>query len=161
MDFQEQHRHQENAQDSNMSASLYDTFGNATKYRVVEDTLVAFLEDATINFPLPEASSEILAELTKGISKTFDPSKVSMISSKLQKLGFKKPAAEAMTDVLMNVADAQGIDPLEYFNVNENTLNLTIDAYNAMNNLRPAGSRVGFVNPTKNNKSKVAGLIQP
>lgn len=144
-----------------MSASLYDTFGNATQYKVIEDTLVAYLEDATINFPLPEASSELLAELTKRANKTFDPSKVSMVSSKLQKLGFKKPAAKAMTDVLMNVADAQGIDPLEYFDVNENTLNLTVDAYKAMNNLRPAGSRVGFVNPTKNNRSKVAGLIQP
>ena len=144
-----------------MSASLYDTFGNATQYKVIEDTLVAYLEDATINFPLPEASSELLAELTKRANKTFDPSKVSMISSKLQKLGFKKPAAKAMTDDLMNVADAQGIDPLEYFDVNENTLNLTVDAYKAMNNLRPAGSRVGFVNPTKNNRSKVAGLIQP
>ena len=144
-----------------MSSSLYDTFGNTTKYKVVQDTLVAYLEDATINFPLPEASSELLAELTKQTRKTFDPAKLSMISSKLQKAGFKKPAAAAMTDVLMNVADAQGIDPLEYFEVNKNTLKLTVDAYNAMNQMRPAGSRIGFVRPTKNINSKVAGLIQP
>jgi hypothetical protein len=84
-----------------------------------------------------------------------------MVSSKLQKAGFKKATAVAMTDVLMNVAEAQGADPLDYFEVNKNTLKLTVDAYKAMNNLRPAGSRVGFVNPTKNNVSKVAGLIQP
>lgn len=144
-----------------MSSSLYDTFGNTTKYKVVQDTLVAYLEDATINFPLPEASSELLAELTKQNNKTFDPAKISMISSKLQKTGFKKPTAVAMTDVLLNVADAQGIDPLEYFEVNKNTLKLTVDAYNAMNKLRPVGSRIGFVSPTKNVKSKVAGLIQP
>jgi hypothetical protein len=144
-----------------MSSSLYDTFGNTTKYKVVQDTLVAYLEDATINFPLPEASSEILAELTKRENKTFDPAKLAMVSSKLQKAGFKKATAVAMTDVLMNVAEAQGADPLDYFEVNKNTLKLTVDAYKAMNNLRPAGSRVGFVNPTKNNVSKVAGLIQP
>lgn len=144
-----------------MSSSLYDRFGNTVEYKVVQDTLVAYLEDATIQFPLPEASSELLAELTQGIEKTFNPDKVNMIQSKLEKAGFKKPAARAMTDVLMKVADAQGVDPLEYFKVNENTLNLTIDAYNAMNQLRPAGSRVGIAVPTVNSKSKVADLIQP
>ena len=66
-----------------------------------------------------------------------------------------------MTEVLLTVADAQGIDPLEYFDVNENSLNLTVDAYNAMNSLRPIGSRVGIAVPTVNSKSRVAGLIQP
>ena len=144
-----------------MSSSLYDRFGNTVEYKVVKDTLVAYLKDATIEFPLPEASSELLAELTQDIKKTFNPDKVNMIHSKLEKAGFKKPAARAMTDVLMKVADAQGVDPLEYFKVNENTLNLTIDAYNAMNQMRPAGSRVGIAVPTVNSKSKVADLIQP
>lgn len=144
-----------------MSSSLYDRFGNTVEYKVVQDTLVAYLKDATIEFPLPEASSELLAELTQDIKKTFNPDKVNMIHSKLEKAGFKKPAARAMTDVLMKVADAQGVDPLEYFKVNENTLNLTIDAYNAMNQMRPAGSRVGIAVPTVNSKSKVADLIQP
>ena len=43
-----------------MSTSLYTTFGNEVKYEIRNDTLVAFLENATIKFPLPEASSEIL-----------------------------------------------------------------------------------------------------
>ena len=144
-----------------MSASLYDTFGNATKYNVVDGALTAYLESATIKFPLPEASSELLATLTSTSNKTFDPAKVSMIESKLEKLGFKKPAAKAMSGVLLEVADASNIDPLEYFDVNENSLNLTVDAYSAINTLRPIGSRVGVAVPTVNSKSKVAGLIQP
>ena len=144
-----------------MSTSLYDTFGNATKYDVVDGALTAFLESATIKFPLPEASSEILANIATSTNKTFDPAKVSMVESKLQKLGFKKPAAKAMSSVLLTVADAANIDPLEYFDVNENSLNLTVDAYDAMNKLRPRGSRVGIAITTSNSNSKVADLIQP
>lgn len=144
-----------------MSSSIYDTFGNTVKYEVVQDTLVAYLKDATVRFPLPEASSELLANLTSKVSKSYDPAKVSMVESKLQKLGFKKPAAIAMTSVLMAVSDAQGVDPLDYFDVNQNSLNLTVDAYNAMNKMRPAGSRVGFVAPTVNANSKAADLIKP
>jgi len=144
-----------------MSTSLYNTFGNATKYDIIDGALHAFLDSATVKFPLPEASSELLATLTQASNKTFDPAKTSMVESKLQKAGFKKPAAKAMTEVLLTVADAQGIDPLDYFDVNENSLNLTVDAYNAMNSLRPIGSRVGIAVPTVNSKSRVAGLIQP
>ena len=142
------------------SASLYDTFGNTTSYEMVNGTLVAYLESATIKFPLPEASSELLATLTN-TNKTYNPALVAMVESKLQKTGFKKSAARAMTDVLMAVSSASNVDPLEYFDVNENSLNLTVDAYNAMNSLRPAGSRIGIAVPTANSKTKVAGLIQP
>lgn len=143
-----------------MSSSLYDTFGNTTSYEMVNGTLVAYLDSATIKFPLPEASSELLATLTNN-NKTYNPAIVSMVESKLQKAGFRKPAAKAMTSVLMAVSDAQGVDPLEYFDVNDNSLNLTVDAYNAMNSLRPAGSRVGIAVQKSNSKTKVAGLIQP
>ena len=43
-----------------MSSSLYDTFGNEISYEVRRGILTAFINDATINFPLPEASSEFL-----------------------------------------------------------------------------------------------------
>ena len=46
-----------------------------------------------------------------------------MVESKLQKAGFKKPTAKAMSGVLMAVSDASNVDPLEYFDVNENSLN--------------------------------------
>jgi len=145
-----------------MSASLYDTFGNSVKYQVVQDTLVAYLEDATIKFPLPQASAEILSELTSTTkTKTYDTAKVSMIQSKLEKLGFAKSTAVTLTDTLMVVSDAQGIDPLDYFSMNSNTLNLTLDAYQAINNLRPAGSRIGLMLPFSNSKSKASTLIKP
>jgi hypothetical protein len=143
-----------------MSTSLYNTFGNQIKYDVVADTLVAYLENATIKFPLPEASADILSKLTDPQSKNFDPAKYFMVNSKLVKLGFKKPKADALTDILMQVATAQNIDPLDYFSINTNTLNLTLDAYRAINNLRPAGSRVGVISPTQNSKSRVASLIR-
>lgn len=144
-----------------MSASLYDTFGNQTKYELVGSTLVAYLEDATIKFPLPEAASDILSNLIEPQGKAYDSAKVGMIQSKLEKLGFKKANATALTSILMEVANAQGIDPLDFFSVNVNTLNLTLDAYQAINNLRPAGSRVGVVAPTLNSKSKASPLIKP
>lgn len=143
-----------------MSTSLYNTFGNQIKYDVVADTLVAYLENATIKFPLPEASADILSKLTDPQTKNFDPAKYFMVNSKLVKLGFKKPNADALTDILMQVATAQNIDPLDYFSINTNTLNLTLDAYRAINNLRPAGSRVGIISPTQNSKSRVASLIR-
>jgi len=143
-----------------MSTSLYNTFGNQIKYDVVADTLIAYLENATIKFPLPEASADILSKLTDPQSKNFDPAKYFMVNSKLVKLGFKKPKADALTDILMQVAIAQNIDPLDYFSINTNTLNLTLDAYRAINNLRPAGSRVGVIFPTQNSKSRVATLIR-
>mgnify|MGYP003627751031 CR=1 FL=1 len=143
-----------------MSTSLYDTFGNTTSYEMVNGTLVAYLESATIKFPLPEASSELLATLTN-TNKTYNPAIVAMVESKLQKAGFKKPTAKAMSGVLMAVSDASNVDPLEYFDVNENSLNLTVDAYNAMNSLRPAGSRVGIAIQNSNSNTRVAGLIQP
>lgn len=127
---------------------------------MVADTLVAYLENATIKFPLPEASADILGRLTDPQSRNFDPAKYFMVNSKLVKLGFKKPKADTLTDILMQVATAQNVDPLDFFSVNTNTLNLTLDAYRAINNLRPAGSRVGLMLPTLNRKSRAAALIR-
>jgi hypothetical protein len=144
-----------------MSSSLYDTFGNQTKYDVIGDTLVAYLEDATIKFPLPEATSQQLATLLDPKERNYDSTKAAMILSKLVKLGFSKANATALTPVLMKVAQVQKVDPLEFFSVNTNTLNLALDAYKAINNLRPVGSRVGLIAPLNNSKSRVANLIKP
>ena len=46
-----------------MSSSLYNTFGNELRYDVLQSTLAVFLENATIKFPLPQASSEILGDI--------------------------------------------------------------------------------------------------
>ena len=48
-----------------MSTSLYETFGSEINYRFTAGKLEAYLDNASINFPLPEASSEILADLAK------------------------------------------------------------------------------------------------
>lgn len=144
-----------------MSSSLYDTFGNETSYELNGSTLIAYLEDATINFPLPEAGSQILATLTDENYKIKDFQKLDMIKAKLQKAGFKKANANALGPVLMQVAEAQGIDPLEYFSLNSHTLNLTVDAYGAINELRPKGSRIGLFVSNANSKSTAKNLIKP
>ena len=144
-----------------MSSSLYDTFGNELKYELSGSTLISFLEDATIRFPLPEASAQILAELGETLPDTFDPAKTAMVNAKLIKLGFSKPNATALTPVLMYVAKNKGIDPLEFFEINQNALNLTLDTYNAINLMRPSGSRVNIISPIVNSASKSGPLIQP
>ena len=144
-----------------MSTSLYNTFGNEIDYKIVQNTLVAYLKDATIKFPLPEASTDILGQLTSKDKKSFDLTKYSMINNKLVKLGFGKPNADALSQVLIEVADAQGVDPLSFFEVGTNALNLTLDAYSAINQLRPAGSRVSIMAPLSNSRSRVAALIKP
>jgi len=144
-----------------MSSSLYDTFGNETKYKLSGGTLIAFLKDATIKFPLPEASVSLLEKLGTPAAAAFDPAKTDMIRSKLIKLGFSKANASALVPVLMQVAKSQKIDPLDFFEINQNALNLTLDTYKAINVLRPVGSRINITAPKVNSSSKAGKLIKP
>lgn len=144
-----------------MSSSLYNTFGNTVNYRVSGGKLVAYLEEATISFPLPEAGAEILASLVEETNVIKNYVKLDIVQVKLEKLGYKKANAKALAPVLVQVAQAQGVDPLDYFDVNENSLQLTIDAYNAMNKLRPAGSRVSIGSTVNNRRSPASKLIRP
>ncbi len=143
------------------SRSLYDTFGNETKYQIVEDTLVAYLENATIKFPLPEASSEILSTLLTSNVEYLNSDVLDQVEQKLIKSGFKAANARAMAQVLMQVASAQNVSPLTYFSVNNDTLKLTVDTYNTINALRPVGNRVNLVLPIRNSSSKYKTLIKP
>ena len=138
-----------------MSSSLYDTFGNEISYEVRRGILTAFINDATINFPLPEASSEFLEKFSNPVD-TMNQQHLDMIKSKLEKIGFKKANAKALAPVLITVADELQRDVLEFF---EDTN--TVDAYDAINVHRPAGSRVSISAPTVNSKSKAALLIKP
>ena len=61
------------------SKSLYETFGNEVSYEQRRGKLVQFIENNTINFPLPEASIEILVNMIPGDFKGIDPSKVEPI----------------------------------------------------------------------------------
>ena len=143
-----------------MSSSLYDTFGNEIKYEVRRGILTAFIENSTIDFPLPQASAELLEKFSNPVS-TMNQQTLDMIKSKLEKKGFKKSNARALSPVLITVAKELNKDVLEFFSDTDSAFELTLDAYDAINNERPAGSRVTLSAPTVNAKSKVASIIQP
>ena len=144
-----------------MSTSIYTTFGNEVKYELKNDTLVAYLENSTIKFPLPEATSEILAELVAPKDTAIDPSTLSAISTKLVAIGFSELNATAMAKVLIQVSKVQNVHPTTYFEMNKNSLKLTVDAYAAINSFRPAGNKIDLKTPTLNSRSKLSALIQP
>lgn len=141
------------------STSLYTTFGNEIKYDIQQDTLVAYLEDATIKFPLPEASSEILSELVD--MSTINPVDLDVVLAKLTEIGFSKANGKAMAAVLISVAKSQGVSPMEYFEVNAASLKLTQDAYKTINMMRPAGNRIGLSQRKENKKSRYGNMIRP
>jgi|TARA_B100000073_G_C23617495_1_gene527095 hypothetical protein len=143
-----------------MSASLYDTFGNEISYDLRRGILTAYIEDATIDFPLPQASAELLERFSDPIN-TMNQQHLDMIKSKLEKIGFKKANAKALAPVLITVAKELNTDVLEFFEDSNSALELTTDAYKAINVQRPAGSRINVSAPTVNSKSKVASLIKP
>ena len=142
-----------------MSASLYTTFGNEVKYELRQGVLTAYLENSTINFPLPEATSEVLANLAAPKGTAIDPQVLSLIQTKLEAIGFKKGNAKAMASVLIQVGKVQGVHPTTYFDMNNDTLNLTIDAYKAVNAVRPAGNKVDLKSPLLNANSPSSQLI--
>lgn len=142
-----------------MSDKLYTTFGNELKYRYTQDTLEAYLENATIRFPLPEASADILGELAP--IENVNPQELDLIKTKLVSIGFAEPKAVTMASVLIQVARSQNISPFEYFSSNEASLKLAIDSYTAINLLRPSGNRISITTPIKNNKSRYNQIIKP
>lgn len=143
-----------------VSANLYDTFGNEVKYGVTQDKLYNYLKNATIQFPLPEASSFILQSYLNP-SESVDPVMLDQLYTRLVKIGFAEPAAKAMGSILIKVAKQQGVSPLQYFDDNKAQLKLATDSYEAMNALRPAGNRVGLATPVNNQKSRQAPFIKP
>lgn len=143
------------------STSLYNTFGNEVKYQLVKDTLVAYLENATIKFPLPEASAEILATLLNSKQQVINSDLLDQVEQRLVKTGFGAANARALSQVLIQVAEAQGVSVLSYFGVNDSSLKLTIDTYQTINALRPVGNRINLVLPKKNSSSKYRNLIKP
>ena len=143
-----------------VSANIYDTFGNEIKYSVTQNKLVNFLENATVQFPLPEASAFILQGFLDP-ADTVDPVMLDQVYTKLVSIGYGEPGAKAMGTVLIKVAKQQGVSPLQYFDDNQAQLKLAIDSYEAMNALRPAGNRVGLNTPINNQKSRQAPFIKP
>jgi hypothetical protein len=143
-----------------MSTSLYNTFGNEIQYKFTLNTLTAYLDQATIKFPLPEASSIILSDLTRE-DKNVDPVVQDAVTSRLEGVGFKPANAKAMASILIQVAYDNNVSPMEYFEVNETSLKLAVDTYKTINLLRPSGNRIGLVTVKNNQKSRYAKQIQP
>lgn len=143
------------------SASLYNTFGNEIKNKVVQDTLVTYLNNSTVNFVLPEASAELLTTLTTNITEYIDPMELDQINQQLVAMGYQDANARTLAIVLIRVAKISGISPLEYFNLNQSSLELALGTYALINEQRPAGNRIGLVQPIDNSKSPAGALIKP
>ena len=143
-----------------MSTSLYETFGSEINYKFTAGKLEAYLENASVKFPLPEASSQILADLAKLKEVAIDPVKLDVIKTKLIAIGFGKENANAMAKVLIQIANVQKLDPTAYFDMNADTLKLSVDAFEAMNAVRPAGNKVDIKESIDNSRSKIAKLIK-
>lgn len=142
-----------------MSASLYDTFGNEINYRITQETLEQYLKDSTIDFVLPEATSELLSELAP--QESIDKPLFDAVKSKLIKAGFKEASATAMASILLPVAEQQGVSPLDFFQGGDTALKLAVDTYSALNVLRPPGNRIGLAAKRKNAKTRLRQLIKP
>lgn len=146
---------------SKNSTSLYDTFGNEVKYQQFQGTLVAYLENATVKFPLPEASTDILSKLFTNKDDPINPTLLEQVQQRLIKSGFKEANARAMADVLIRVATVERVNVMDYFEVNDNSLKLTVNTYEAINAMRPVGNRINLVRPLNNSVTKFRQLIQP
>lgn len=143
------------------STSLYDTFGNEVKYQQFQNTLVAYLENATVKFPLPEASTDILSKLFTDKDAPINPTLLEQVEQRLIKSGFKDANAKAMASVLIRVATVERVNVMDYFEVNSNTLKLTVDTYTTINALRPVGNRINLVRPLNNATTLFKDLIKP
>ena len=111
------------------SSSLYETFGNEVKYQISQNTLIAYLENATVKFPIPEASTDILSKLFQDKDDPINPVLLEQIQQRLIKSGFKEANARAMADVLIRVATVERVNVMDYFEVNNNSLKLTVSTY--------------------------------
>lgn len=141
------------------STSLYTTFGNEIKYKITQDTLVAYLDQATIKFALPEASTDLLSELLT--ESPINSAELDTVTSKLISIGFQDAKARTMASLLLKVAESQNVNPMEYFGVNEASLKLAVDTYKTINLFRPKGNKIGLMMPTNNKKSRYNSMIQP
>ena len=142
--------------------SLYETFGNEINYEVRRNKVVQFLENNTINFPLPEASVDILTGMLEGEnSQGIDATKVDMVKARLQDIGFNSVTANTLAVALIKIADMQGVHPISYFELNEESIKLAENTYRALNTIRPKGNLVGLSVEKKNKNSKIANLIRP
>jgi len=143
------------------SQSLYETFGNEKSITVLNEMLTIFLKNSTVNFPLPQASSQILSSFNdENLIEHINGPLLEQVKMRLLSSGFSQANANALGIVLLQVAEQQNIHPFEFFELSTNTLKITKDAYDAINALRPAGNRVNLVAPLKNSNSRIKDIIK-
>lgn len=143
------------------SQSLYETFGNEQDITLLNEMLTIFIKNSTVDFPVPQASSQILGSFTdENILEHINGPLLEQIKMRLLSSGFSQANANALSIVLYQVAEKQNVHPFEFFELSTNTLKITKDAYNAINALRPTGSRVNLVSPLKNSNSRLTDIIK-
>ena len=143
------------------SQSLYETFGNERSITVLNEMLTIFLKNSTVNFPLPQASSQILSSFNdENLIEHINGPLLEQVKMRLLSSGFSQANANALGIVLLQVAEQQNVHPFEFFELSTNTLKITKDAYDAINALRPAGNRVNLVAPLKNSNSRIKDIIK-
>jgi len=142
--------------------SMYETFGNEISYEKRRDKLVQFLKNSTIAFPLPEASVDILTTMLEGQNTAgMDATKLQMVEGRLTDIGFNKPTAATLAQALIKIADQQGVHPISYFELNEESIKLAENTYKALNTIRPKGNLIGLTVEKQNKFSKIANVIRP
>jgi len=141
---------------------LYETFGNEPDFEVRRGKLVQFLKNNTIYFPLPEASVEILTNMVSRLTnRGMDATKIDMVKNRLEDIGFNGPTANTLALALIKIADDQGVHPISYFELNQESIKLAENTYKALNTIRPKGNLVGLTVSKKNKDSKISNVIRP
>lgn len=141
--------------------SLYETFGNETDYEIRRDKLVQFLKNSTINFPLPEASIDILTGMISQDTSGLNPDTIDSVYNRLTSIGFNTKSAKTLAVALIKIAKQQNVHPLEYFELNRSSITLAENTYKAINKIRPKGNLIGLTVEKTNNQSKIANVIRP
>jgi hypothetical protein len=141
--------------------SLYETFGNETDFEIRRDKLVQFLKNSTINFPLPEASIDILTGMISQDTSGLNPDTIDSVYNRLTSIGFNTKSAKTLAVALIKIAKQQNVHPLEYFELNRSSITLAENTYKAINKIRPKGNLIGLTVEKTNNQSKIANVIRP
>jgi len=141
--------------------SLYETFGNEVDYEIRKSKIVKFLEDSTINFPIPEASVEILANMLGQENDGINTDTYNIVYNRLTDIGFNKTTAKTLAVALIKISKQQGVHPISYFELNEESIKLAENTYRAINKIRPKGNLIGITVSQSNKKSKIAKSIRP
>lgn len=141
--------------------SLYETFGNETDFEIRRDKLVQFLKNSTINFPLPEASIDILTGMISQDTTGLNSDTIDSVYNRLTSIGFNTKSAKTLAVALIKIAKQQNVHPLEYFELNRSSITLAENTYKAINKIRPKGNLIGLTVEKTNNQSKIANVIRP